>query len=76
MHLGGTVKFNIYGRFQIEVLRESDDWVAYRVAPGTGIRVNLAIPQEIRTSTEIATWLDDLYHELARPGQSVTVLAE
>jgi hypothetical protein len=37
---------------------------------------HLAIPQEIQTSAEIARYLDDLYHEAARPGQSVSVVAE
>lgn len=70
------MKFDIYGRFRIEVLREADQWAAYRMAFGKRIRINLAIPQEILTPAEMARYLDDLYHEVARPGQSVTVLEE
>lgn len=71
------MKFDVYGRFQIEVCREDDQWVAYQSALGKRTRVNnLAIPQEIRTPAEMARYLDDLYHEVARPGQSVTVVAE
>lgn len=71
------MKFDVYGRFQIEVHREGDQWVAYRSALGKRMRVhNLAIPQEIQTPAEMAQYLDDLYHEAARPGQSVTVVTE
>lgn len=71
------MKFDVYGRFQIEVRREDNHWVAYQVALGKRTRVTtLAIPPEIHTSAEIARYLDDLYHEVARPGQSVSVVAE
>jgi hypothetical protein len=71
------MKFDVYGRFQIEVRREDDAWVAYQIALGKRTKITtFAIPQEIQTSAEIATYLDDLYHEAARPGQSVRVLAE
>ncbi|HEY7888911.1 MAG TPA: hypothetical protein VIC29_11880 [Steroidobacteraceae bacterium] len=70
------MKFDVYGRFRIEVRRENGQWVAYRIAPGKRVRINnLAIPEEIQTPAEIARYLDDLYHEAARPGRSVTVVA-
>lgn len=71
------MKFDIYGHFQIEVRREVDRWVAYRVTLGKRTRIDtLAIPAEIRTAQEMARYLDDMYHEGARPGQSVSVLTE
>lgn len=71
------MKFDVYGRFQIEVAREADRWVAYRIAPGKRTRItDLAIPGEIETPQELARYLDDLYHEAARPGQSVSVIAD
>ncbi len=71
------MKFDVYGRFQIEVRREDDGWVAYQIALGKRTRVTLfAIPQEIQTSAEIARYLDDMHHEAARPGQSVSVVPE
>jgi hypothetical protein len=71
------MKFDVYGRFQIEVRREDDHRVAYHIALGKRTRVtNLVIPQEIQTSAEIARYLDDLYHEAARPGQSISVVAD
>jgi len=70
------MRFDVYGRFQIEVHREGDRWAAYRIAPGKRTRINVVIPGEIRNSDEIARYLDDLYHEAARPGQSVTVITK
>lgn len=71
------MRFDVYGRFQIEVSREAGHWVAYRVALGKRTRINsFAIPGEIQTSQEIARYLDDLYHEAARPGQTVSVIAD
>ena len=31
------MKFDIYGRFQLEVLRENEAWTAYRLAPGANV---------------------------------------
>jgi hypothetical protein len=72
-----VVRFDVYGRFRIEVCREADHWAAYRIAPGKRVRINdLVIPGELQTSREIARFLDDLYHEAARPGQSVSVIGD
>jgi hypothetical protein len=69
------VKFNIYGRFQIEVHREDDSWVAYRAVLGTRRRVEeLVIPCEL-TTEELAAYLDAFFHEYAEPGQRVELVA-
>jgi len=71
------MKFDVYGRFQLEVRRDAEQWIAYRIAPGKRRRVHdLAIPGEIQTAQEIARYLDDLYHEAALPGQSVSVITD
>lgn len=71
------MRFDVYGRFQVEVRREADRWIAYSIAPGKRSRLdNLAIPGEIQTPQEIARYLDDLYHEVARPGDSVSVIRD
>jgi hypothetical protein len=68
------VKFDVYGRFHIEVAREGDAWVAYRLEPGKRIRIpELGIPSILEAS-EIALFLDDLYHEMSRPGQAIRAL--
>ena len=69
------MKFDIYGRFELEVLRENDVWVVYRVGLGVRSRDDgLIIPPSLQPE-EIAIYLDDLFHELAGRGQSVRVLA-
>jgi hypothetical protein len=65
------MKFSIYGRFQLEVRREAGAWVAYRL--GQGLRTSMpdvVIPDDLPAS-DLATYLDDLFHELAQPGESV-----
>lgn len=66
-----SMKLDIYGRFQLEVVREDDRWVAYRLAPGKRVRVDdLVIPSSF-DAADICGYLDDLYHEGAKPGQVV-----
>src|SRR5262249_23109356 len=66
-----SVRFNVYGRFTLDVIREGDQWSAYRLEPGKRIKVReYVIPSSLREA-EIGTFLDDIYHELARPGQTV-----
>jgi hypothetical protein len=67
------MKFDVYGRFQLEVVREKDQWVAYRLGLGKRALADLAIPSSVAPS-EVETYLDDLLHELAGPGQSVRLL--
>lgn len=54
--------------------REGEVWVVYRLAPGKRVRASdLIIPSEVQPS-EIATYLDDLFHAAASPGKSVRLL--
>jgi hypothetical protein len=65
------VRFNVYNRFKLDVVREGEQWVAYRLELGKRIKVKeFAIPPSLREA-DIATFLDDIYHELATPGQTV-----
>ena len=65
------MKFDIYGRFQIEVRRENDAWEAYLITPGTRAKVDeLVIPADLEAD-ELAIFLDDIYHEMASLGQNV-----
>ena len=66
-----SVKFDVFGRLQLDVVREGGLWVAYRLDLGKRMKLNeLAIPPNLDAS-EIGTYLDDLYHEMGRPGQVV-----
>ncbi|WP_312552405.1 hypothetical protein [Massilia sp.] len=68
------MRFNIYGRFQLEVRREQERWMAYRLISGTRVPEDeLVIPAELGEH-ELAVYLDDIFHELAGPGQSIEVV--
>ena len=69
-----AMRFNVYGRFELEIMRDNEAWVVFRLVPGKRVRAaDLVIPSEIRAG-ELATYLDDVFHELAQPGDSVTVV--
>ena len=68
------MRFSIYNRFDLEVVRNGGRWEIFR--SGAGVRVpcnDLIIPDEL-TGSEIATYLDDLFHELSGPGDSVRLI--
>ena len=68
------MKFDIYGRFHLDILREGHAWVAYKIADGKRVRDSaIAIPASLRPD-ELAGYLDDLFHELASAGRSVRLL--
>ena len=65
------MKFNIYNRFILEIVRENDQWLVFRTGEGTRRRErDLFIPSDL-DSSELAGFLDDIYHELAEPGQQI-----
>jgi len=65
------VRCDVYGRFKLDVVREGTQWAVYRLEPAKRIKVReFAIPSSLREA-EIGTFLDDIYHELAKPGQTV-----
>lgn len=70
------MKFDIYGRFRVEVRREAGAWAVYR--SGNGMRVALeefVIPSDV-AELDLATWLDDVFHEYAGPGQTLDRLPD
>jgi hypothetical protein len=68
------LRFNIYGRFKLEVRRENETWVAYRGDLGKRVRIHdLTIPADLR-GEELASYLDAFYHEYAEQGQHVELL--
>jgi hypothetical protein len=70
------MKFDIYGRFQVEVRRENGEWIVNRAELGKRTRLNdVIIPPDV-AAQEIATWLDDVFHEYAGVGQTVEQLAD
>jgi len=69
------MKFNIYGRFQLEVRRKNDSWEVYRLEPGKRATLDdVLIPPNLQ-SEEVATYLDDIFHELSGLDQRVERLS-
>ena len=64
------MRFDVYGRFRLEVQRENDSWVVYRLSLGRRIKLDDLIVPNVLAAEEIATFLDDIFHELSGPGQS------
>jgi hypothetical protein len=69
-----NMKFNIYDRFVLEIIRREKRWIAFRI--GEGVKVpegNLIIPQDLEES-ELITFIEDIFHEFAQPGKSIEKL--
>ena len=65
------MRFDIYGHYQLDVIREGAKWKVFALGDGKCVLLNdVIIPSEIQEQ-ELATYLDDLFHELARPGQTI-----
>ena len=65
------MKFDIYGRYRIEVIRKAGSWVVYRSDNGKRRpEFGIVIPSSM-SAEEIPTYLDDLLHELAHPGATI-----
>ena len=65
------MRFDVYGRYELDVIRDGSKWKVLRLGDGKRVLLDdVVIPAEI-DEDEIATYLDDLFHELARPGQIV-----
>jgi hypothetical protein len=65
------MKFDIYGRFQVDVRRENDSWEVYRLEPGKRARMEEIVIPSALEADEIIVYLDDIFHELAGFGQSI-----
>ncbi|EPZ7321255.1 DUF7661 family protein [Vibrio mimicus] len=60
-----SLKFNVFGKI-MSVFRESGEWFLY-VESDAGIRCkvyDVVIPADL-DETELSTYLDDIYHEMA-----------
>jgi hypothetical protein len=67
-----TLRFDVYGRFQLEVARGAGAWIVHRVTEGRRRRApDIVIPPDLEERA-IPRYLDDLLHELAGPGASIT----
>ncbi|CAB3653437.1 DUF7661 family protein [Achromobacter aegrifaciens] len=65
------MKFDIYGRFQLDIRREGAVWTVYRSEAGKRVRAaDIAIPADV-PADGLAEYLDDIYHELSGPGDRI-----
>ncbi|HEX9790034.1 MAG TPA: hypothetical protein VGA60_05185 [Kiloniellales bacterium] len=65
------MRFNIYGRYQLEVVRQDNAWIVYRTGDGKRRReMGLVIPSSVMAA-DVPMYLDDLLHELASPGATI-----
>jgi hypothetical protein len=65
------VKVDVFGRFQLEVTREAGEWIVTAPRDGKRLQVSDAIIPAHFIESEILAYLDDMYHEAARPGERV-----
>jgi len=65
------MKFDVYGRFIVEVIRPGEDWEVYLLEPGRRARMTeVAIPSETPMD-KIPYYLEDLWHESASAGKMI-----
>ena len=70
------MKFNIYGRFQVDIQREHDAWGVYRSEAGKRrLLHDVVIPPGV-AAHELATYLDDIFHEFAKLGEEVEAMPD
>jgi len=65
------MRFDIYGRYQLEVVRKNERWKIYRLDNGKRREVTDLVIPALLPSNELATYLDDILHELAGPGDFI-----
>jgi hypothetical protein len=65
------MKFDIYGHYCLDIVREGGAWIVYRIDAGKRVRnESIVVPPGLRPD-ELAGYLDDILHELSSPGRSV-----
>jgi hypothetical protein len=65
------MRYRIHGRLEVEVVRDHDRWLVFRVGAGTRVADHeIAIPVSAEPG-EITIFPDDIFHELAGPGTAI-----
>src|SRR5688572_21069076 len=67
------MRFDVYGQFVLEAVQSDAGWTFYYLSEGKRRRADVEVPPDAATS-ELAGWLDDHFHEQARPGDRVREL--
>ncbi len=65
------MRFDVYGRFKLEVIRDGGRWIAYRLDDGKRrMMPDLIVPSDL-DADEVESYLDDMLHEWAGPGKKI-----
>jgi hypothetical protein len=64
------MRFDVFGKFQIELARRDGKWIVSRFGQGMGSPLDLAIPPEYDMARALR-FLEDLWHESAGPGREI-----
>ncbi|MFZ5556084.1 MAG: DUF7661 family protein [Pseudomonadota bacterium] len=65
------MRFDVYGRYRIDVERRDGAWVVFRVGSGTRVPMpDIVIPPGVPPD-ELGRYLSDLLHESATPGREL-----
>ncbi|MHA1600577.1 MAG: DUF7661 family protein [Alphaproteobacteria bacterium] len=65
------MRFDIYGRYTLDIVRKEEAWVVYRISDGKRrVELGLVVPSSI-LAADVLMYLDDLLHELAHPGATI-----
>ena len=65
------MRFDVYGIYQLEIVRDGERWVVYRLDLGKRrIVSDFAMPSSMPPD-ELGRYLDDMLHEIARPGTAI-----
>lgn len=67
-------RFDVFGRYVLDVRRVDGRWVAFRVGEGKRRPVNLHVPSDF-DDAELDRYLEDLLHESGRPDTSLRRLS-
>ncbi len=68
------MKFDVYGRFFVEVTRESDRWTVYRIDQGRRQRMeDMVLADDVRPE-DIPLALEDLMHEYAASDRKIRMI--
>lgn len=63
-----TMKLDIFGRMIVEVIRDKNQWVIFRLGNEGKKRIlhDIKMPNDI-PETELIEYIEDIYHEWATP---------
>ena len=68
------MRVDVYGLFELDVVRRERGWVVYRVRDGRREAMPELTPPKSLKADELPQWLDDLLHEHARPGTTIRIV--